>query len=57
MDDVEMSDIGKFEAGLIDYLKHSKTEVLEKIVSEGKLTDEIKQHLNDEITAYIKTFK
>ncbi|MCD4658395.1 MAG: F0F1 ATP synthase subunit alpha [Planctomycetes bacterium] len=57
MDEIPVNEIGKFEAGLIDYLKHSKTEVLEKIVSEGKISDEIKQLLDAEITTFSRTFK
>ncbi len=57
MDKIPVNKIGKFEAGLNDYLKHAKSEVLDKIVSEGKLTDDIKKQLDAEITRYTKTFK
>ena len=53
LDDLPISDVLRFRAGLIDYMHTSAADTAAKIVAEGKLTDEIK----DELEAAIKAFK
>ncbi|MBQ3106263.1 MAG: F0F1 ATP synthase subunit alpha, partial [Eggerthellaceae bacterium] len=52
LDDVEVSDIVRFRAELLDYLHASKPEVVEAIVKEKKFTEEIETELNAAIEAF-----
>ena len=52
MDDIAITDIVKFEAGLMDYLMQRKAELLEKIITEKKISDEIKSDVEASITEY-----
>ncbi|WP_022872802.1 F0F1 ATP synthase subunit alpha [Nesterenkonia alba] len=56
LDDVELSDIARFEAEWIDYLKR-KTDVLTNIASTGKLEDDTVAALNAGIEDFKKSFQ
>ncbi len=52
MDDIAVSDIIKFEAGFMEYLAQQKPELLEKIITEKKISDDIKGTLETSITEF-----
>jgi F-type H+-transporting ATPase subunit alpha len=52
MDDIAIADIVKFEAGLMDYLGQRKADLLEKIITEKKISDEIKTGVEAAINEY-----
>ena len=56
LDDVPVSEVVRFRTELLEFLRVSKAEVLAKIVSEQKLTDEIKANLNAAIEAFKTQF-
>ncbi len=56
IDDVPVNDVVRFRTELIEYMRSSKADVLARIVSEKKLSDEIKADLNAAIEAFKTTF-
>jgi F-type H+/Na+-transporting ATPase subunit alpha len=56
LDDLAISDVLRFRTELCDYMRASKPEVLEAIVSEGKLTDAIKADLNAALESFSAQF-
>ena len=56
LDDLVVSDVVRFREELCSYLRASKPEVLDAIVSEGKLTDGIKADLKAALESFKSTF-
>jgi F-type H+-transporting ATPase subunit alpha len=56
LDDVEVKDIGAFEAGFYDYLASSASEVMGAIESKRALDDDIKKNLTAAINQYKQDF-
>ena len=56
LDDLEVSDILRFEAEFIDYLRH-RTSVLTDIAASGKLEDDVVEALKTAVTEFKKGFR
>ena len=56
LDDIEISDVLRFEEGFIEYLRH-KTSVLTDIASSGKLEDDIVAALKTAVAEFKQGFK
>ncbi|GAA4838515.1 F0F1 ATP synthase subunit alpha [Garicola koreensis] len=56
LDDVALGDVSRFEVEWIDHLRR-KTDVLDAIVSTGKLEDDTSNTLNTQITEFKKSFQ
>ena len=56
LDGIEVSDIGRFEAGLLDALRGSGADILASIRAEQKITDDTEAKLHDAIGSYAKSF-
>ena len=56
LDDIEVSDVLRFEEGFIEYLRH-KTSVLTDIASSGKLEDDTVAALKSAVTDFKQGFK
>lgn len=56
LDDIEISDVLRFEAGFIEYLRH-KTSVLADIASSGKLEDDTVAALKSAVADFKQGFK
>lgn len=56
LDDLEVSDILRFEAEFIDYLRH-RTSVLADIAASGKLEDDVVEALKSAVTEFKKGFR
>ena len=56
LDDLEVSDILRFEAEFIDYLRH-RTSVLTDIAASGKLEDNVVEALKSAVTEFKKGFR
>ena len=56
LDDIEVSDVLRFEAGFIEYLRH-KTSVLTDIASSGKLEDDTVAALKTAVTEFKQGFQ
>lgn len=56
LDKLQVSQVGKFEQGLLAYMRGEGKDILEAIRTEKALTDEIKSKLKDAIDTYAKTF-
>tara|TARA_Y100000815_G_scaffold74393_3_gene63149 strand:- start:30954 stop:32483 length:1530 start_codon:yes stop_codon:yes gene_type:complete len=56
LDKLAVSQVGKFEQGLLAHMRSEGKEVLDAIRTEQKLTDEIEDKLKAQIDAYAKTF-
>ena len=56
LDAIEVADIGRVEAGLLDYIRSSATKVLDTIRDEQKLSDETEGKLAAAIEAFAKSF-
>ena len=56
LDDVELKDIAEFESKIIEKCKSEKPEVLESILSSGKLEDDTEKLLVEVIADLRKTF-
>ncbi|ADR51818.1 F0F1 ATP synthase subunit alpha [Candidatus Liberibacter solanacearum CLso-ZC1] len=56
LDKIEVSQIGRFESGLLSYMRSSSKGVLEDIREQKVLTDDIKNKLKGEIEVFLKDF-
>ena len=56
LDSVTVSDIGRFEAGLLDYLRTSEQALLDTIRDEKALSDKTEEKLGKSIAAFAKSF-
>mgnify|MGYP005705777309 FL=1 len=56
LDGVSVSDIGRFEAGLLEHLRSASADVLDTIRDEQKLSEETEGKLKAAIEAYSKSF-
>jgi len=56
LDDIELKDIAAFESKIIEKCKSDKPEILESILSSGKLEDDTEKLLVEVITDLRKTF-
>ena len=57
LDDIDLKDISEFESKIIDKCKSEKPEIIDSILSSGKLEDDIEKSLVEVITNLKKTFK
>ena len=56
LDKLPVSEVGKFEQGLLAHMRSEGKDVLEAIRTEQKLSDEIEEKLKAQLDAYAKTF-
>ena len=56
LDDVELKDIAEFESKIIERCKAEKPEILESILSSGKLEEDTEKSLIEVITMLKKSF-
>ncbi|MEK9799269.1 MAG: F0F1 ATP synthase subunit alpha [Alphaproteobacteria bacterium] len=56
LDAIEVSDVGRFEAGLLDHMRSSAQDVLDTIRDEQKLSEETEGKLSAAIEAFAKSF-
>jgi F-type H+-transporting ATPase subunit alpha len=56
LDSVEVGDIGRFEAGLLEHLRSAAADVLDTIRDEQKLSDDTEAKLKAALEAYGKSF-
>ena len=56
LDGVEVADVGRFEAGLMEHLRSAAADVLDTIRDEQKLSDETEAKLRAAIEAFGKSF-
>ena len=56
MDDLEISQVSKFESDLVEYLNSNNQNLLDTISSTGKLDDDSKNNLKDTLENFVKTF-
>ena len=56
MDDLEISQVSKFESDLVEYLNSNNQDLLDTITSTGKLDDDSKNNLKDTLANFVKTF-
>ena len=56
MDDLEISQVSKFESDLVEYLNSNNQDLLDTITSTGKLDDDSKNNLKDTLATFVKTF-
>jgi len=56
LDSIEVSDIGRFEAGLLEHLRTTAADVLKTIQQEQKLSDDTEANLAAAIEAFQKSF-
>ena len=55
-DDVEQKDIASFEAKIIEKCRSEKPEIIDSIISSGKLEDDVEKLLNELILDLKKNF-
>ena len=56
LDAIEVGDVGRFEAGLLEHLRSASASVLDTIRDEQKLSDETEADLKAAIEAFAKSF-
>ena len=56
LDAIEVTDIGRFEAGLMDHMRSAAQGVLDTIRDEQKLSEETESKLSAAIEAFAKSF-
>ena len=57
LDDIELRDISEFENKIIDKCKSDKPEIIDSILSSGKLEEDTEKSLIEVITNLKKNFK
>ena len=57
LDDIELKDIAEFENKIIEKCKSDKPEIIESILSSGKLEDDMEKLLVEVITQLKENFK
>ena len=56
LDSIAVSDIGRFEAGLLDHLRSTEQALLDTIRDEKALSDKTDEKLSKVIAAFAKSF-
>ena len=56
LDQIALTDVGRFEAGLLDMLRGSGKDMLNAIRDEQKISDETDVKLREAIEAFAKSF-
>jgi F-type H+-transporting ATPase subunit alpha len=56
LDAIEVADVGRFEAGLMDHMRSAAQDVLDTIRDEQKLSEETESKLSAAIEAFAKNF-
>jgi F-type H+-transporting ATPase subunit alpha len=56
LDAIEVADVGRFEAGLLDHMRSSAQDVLDTIRDEQKLSEATEGKLSAAIEAFAKSF-
>jgi F-type H+-transporting ATPase subunit alpha len=56
LDSIAVSDIGRFEVGLLDHLRNSEQSLLDTIRDEKALSDETEEKLAKAISAFAEGF-
>ena len=56
LDAIEVSDVGRFEAGLMDYMRSAAQDILNDIRDEQKLSEDTESKLSAAIEAFAKNF-
>ena len=56
LDAIEVSDVGRFEAGLMDHMRSAATDILNTIRDEQKLSEDTESKLSAAIEAFAKNF-
>lgn len=56
LDGVSVADVGRFEKGLLFFVRNSHPDILETIRTEKQVSDETKQRLHDLVSQYSKNF-
>ena len=57
LDDVQVDDVRRFEAELIEHVEANHPEVLEHIREQGTLPEEVERQLKDAVTAFRRRFR
>ena len=56
LDKIALTDIGRFESGLLDALRGSGKEILDNIRAENKISDDTESKLKDTVETFTKSF-
>ena len=56
LDDIEVDQVGAFEAGLLAHMRNDNQDVLDTIRDEGALSDETAEKLKAAVDAFAKSF-
>jgi F-type H+-transporting ATPase subunit alpha len=56
LDDIKVSDIKRFESGLLNFIEEKHKDIMDTIDKEKKLSDETEQKLKDAINAFKEIF-
>ena len=56
LDNIELTDIGRFESGLLDALRGSGKEILDNIRAENKISDDTESKLKEAVETFTKSF-
>ncbi|WP_375479614.1 F0F1 ATP synthase subunit alpha [uncultured Jatrophihabitans sp.] len=57
LDDIEISDVRRFEQELLDYIQHSQPELFDTLAGASKFTDEMASDLDNVVTEFKKQFQ
>ena len=56
LDKIALTDIGRFESGLLDALRGSGKEILDNIRAENKISDDTESKLKEAVETFTKSF-
>lgn len=57
LDDIAVDEIGKFESGLLEYVKRNKPEITYEITEKKQLSDELKKKIDGAVKEFKASFK
>lgn len=57
LDDIAVNEVGKFENGVLEYIKRNKPEITSEIIEKKQLSDELKKKIDEAIKEFKASFK
>ena len=57
LDDIELTDVARFEAELLSFMDQNHSEILEEIVTTGNLSDDLAEQLSEATSRFKASFQ
>ncbi|MCH2573379.1 F0F1 ATP synthase subunit alpha, partial [Candidatus Poribacteria bacterium] len=57
LDDIELTDVARFETELLSFMDQNHSDILEEIVTTGNLSDDLAEKLSEATSAFKASFQ